>query len=66
MKALKNRNTLDKIKYSVMYLEQEQNPEFSRPSNPQRNITLKVGISSCRKTLPIDEVVILCDLPLNP
>ena len=48
-----------------MYPGQVKCSEFSRPSNPQGNMTLKGGISSCRKTLPIDEMVILYDLPLN-
>lgn len=48
-----------------MYPGQVKYSEFSRPSNPQGNITLKGGISSCRKTLPIDEMVILYDLQLN-
>lgn len=39
--------------------------ELSRPSNPQGNITLKGKLFSCRKTLPIDEMVILYDLQLN-
>lgn len=48
-----------------MYPGQVKYSEFSRPSNPQGNITLKGGISSCRKTLPIDEMVILYDLQRN-
>lgn len=57
---------LDRIKYSVMYPGQVIHSEFSRPSNPQGSITLKGRISSCRKTLPIDEMVILYDLQLTP
>lgn len=48
-----------------MYPGQVKYSEFSRPSNPRGNITLKGGISSCRKTLPIDEMVILYDLQPN-
>lgn len=48
-----------------MYPGQVKYSEFSRPSNPQGNITLKAGISSCRKTLPIDEMLILYDLQRN-
>lgn len=50
IKALKSRNTLDKIKYSVMYPGQVKCSEFSRPSNPQGNMTSKGGISSHRNT----------------
>lgn len=58
-------NTLGKIKYSVMYPGQVRYSEFSRPSNPQGNITLKGEISSCRKAIPIDKMVILYDLQAN-
>lgn len=51
-KALKRRNMPDKIKYSVMYPGQVKCSEFSRPSNPRGNITLKGRISSCRENTP--------------
>lgn len=48
-----------------MYPGQVKYSEFSRPSNPQGNITLKGEISSCRKAIPIDKMVILYDLQAN-
>lgn len=61
----RDRNTLDKVKYSVMYPGQVKYSEFSRPSNPQGNITVKGEISSCRKALPVDERLILYDPQLS-